>query len=172
MKFYTLTFFLLIYSAQSISFSYDAEDLRGDLEGASDIVLAKKVGGVLSYRLITDEIDSFHIDAIDWRNSDAWKRLQKRNKTKSTFLVLNSIKGDFNIGDEFEFDDSYIPVNLGSVKLYFLYRKKERIESNPCHRIRAESLRREIVALSKDSPSLIEFVLSNRLSFCDEIRIN
>lgn len=168
MKFYTLLLCLLLFSTKIVAFSYDSKNLRGDLENASDIVIAKKVGGVLSYRYITNEIDSYQTDPIDWRNSQAWKRLQKRNKTDSTFLVLNSIKGEFDIGDEFKFNDSYIPVELGSVMLYFLYRENNHIESNPCHRIEAGESKTELVGLSKDSSAVIEFVLNNKLSFCDD----
>ena len=168
MKFYKFVLWLLLFATKVEAFSYDAKNLRGDLESASDIVIAKKVGGVLAYRYITDEIDSYQIDPIDWRNSQAWKRLQKRNKTESTFLVLNSIKGEFDIGDEFKFNDSYIPVELGSIILYFLYRPNNHIESNPCHRIDIEKFKTEIVGLSKESSAVIEFVLNNKLSFCDE----
>lgn len=169
MKFYLFILCLFFFTTKTVAFSYDSKNLRGDLESASDIVIAKKVGGVLAYRYITDEIDSYQADPIDWRNSQAWERLQKRNNTESTFLVLNSIKGEFNIGDEFEFNDSYIPVELGSVMLFFLDRENNHIESNPCHRIDAEKFKTELIGLSKDSSAVIEFVLNNGLSFCDEL---
>lgn len=168
MKFYIFVLCSLLFAAKTIAFSYDSKNLRGDLENASDIVLAKKVGGVLSYRYITDEIDSYQTDPIDWRNSQAWERLQKRNNTESTFLVLNSIKGKFKIGDEFKFNDSYIPVELGSVMLYFLDRNNNQLESNPCHRIDIGKFKTKVVGLSKDSSAVVEFVLNNGLSFCDE----
>ncbi len=152
----------------ALAFEYDPSELPEDLKGATDIVIAKKVGGIIGYGRLTDEIDSFQIDAINWRGNPAWERLQERNRIQSTFLVVNSIKGNFSVGDEFQFNDSWIPVELGSVKLYFLYREGSRVDSNPCHRIDVESNKSRIVGLSKSSDALIRYVLNEKLSFCDE----
>lgn len=169
-----LIFIVLVCFAHSKAgaFSYDEKDLPRDLMRATDIVIAKKVSGVISYASLTDEIDSFQIRPIEWRESPAWDKLQERNRIKSTFLVLNSIKGDFAVGDEFEYDDSWIPVELGSVELYFLVKNNKNVESNPCHRISLRDNRNKIIELSNSAERLIEFVLQNELSFCAKQKTN
>lgn len=148
------------------AFEYDERNLPKDFRAATDIVIAKKVSGIISYASLTEEIDSFQKHPINWRESPAWDKLQERNRTKSTFLVLNSIQGDFSVGDEFEFEDSWIPVELGSVMLYFLFKKDGSTESNPCHRIGLKNNKNEIVKLSHDAEKLIDFILKKNLSFC------
>ncbi len=166
MKYSFWMFIALSFCIKGWAFEYDPKDLPKDLRQATDIVIAKKVGGIISYGQLTDEIDSFHKDAINWRESPAWERLQSRNNTTSTFLVLNSIKGSFSVGDEFKYRDGWIPVELGSVNLYFLYKDGENVDSNPCHRIDIRINKRRILELSDNVEDLISFILDEKLSFC------
>ena len=159
---------LMSLSAGVLSFEYDAKNLPLDLRNSSDIVIAKKVSGRIAYGVLTEEIDEYQESPIDWRYSPAWKRLQERNKVESVFLVMNSIRGELEVGEEFKLDDGWIPVDLGSVNLFFLNRLKGHINSNPCLRIPVASNKQSIIKLSSDSESLIDFVLKNNLSFCSE----
>lgn len=162
-------FFLVLISlfcSAAWAFEYDERDLPRDLRAATDILIAKKVSGIISYAGLTEEIDRFQRHAIEWRESPAWDKIQKRNSTKSTFLVLNSIKGDLSVGDEFEYDDSWIPVELASVKLYFLFKDGGNVKSNPCHVIALKNNKNRIIELSNNARELIDFVLRKELSFC------
>lgn len=168
MKVISLILLVILYSQRAISFEYDHKDLSFDLNNASDIVIAKKISGRIAYADLTHEISSYDAKPIEWRDSPAWERLQDLNRgIDSTFLVLNSIKGTFEIGDRFTFNDSSIPVELGSVQLYFLYWKNDQIQSNPCHRIPIGDNKQSVVELSSDPNGIIDLVLRNKLSFCD-----
>lgn len=149
------------------AFEYDAKNLPKDLSGATDIVIAKKVSGTIAPAILFEEIDSFQRKPINWRKSQVAKKIFSRNEIESTLLVVNSIKGEFNVGDEFKINDYWIPIELGSVQLYFLYKNGKSVSSNPCHRINVESNKNKIVELSSDHQSLINFVLEEKLSFCD-----
>lgn len=166
MKYMFLLVLIFLFRSETWAFEYDEKDLPGDLRAATDIVIAKKVSGIISYASLTEEIDSFQRHPIKWRESQAWDKLQNRNRTKSNFLVLNSIKGELSVGDEFEIKDSWIPVELGSVNLYFLFKKLESVESNPCHRISLKDNKKQIVELSHNAEELIDFVLKKNFSFC------
>src|SRR5690606_5029120 len=157
MKLLVSVVFWACTSMPAFSFTYDAKDLPKDLAEAPDIVIAMKVAGKISYAKLTEEIESFLNEPIEWRENPIWDRLSKRNEGDSAFLVINSVRGELKVGEEFSFSDEWIPIELGSVKLYFLYRDGKKIYSNPCHVISITSHKKEIVSLLSDSKSLVAY---------------
>lgn len=162
----SILYLLLLISAVSSAFEYDSAKLPDNLKSATDIVIAKKISGNLALGHITNEIDSYSKKKIDWRSNKAWEKLQEHNKINSSFLVLNSIRGKFEVSDIFQINDSWIPIDLGSVVLMFLNREEKYIEANPCHILNLEQNKEEIIELSDNPEELISYILSNELSFC------
>lgn len=163
----SLFFLLMAINLNLYGHSYDMEYLSNDLRASTDIVIAKKVSGVMALGSITNEIDQYQQTPINWRNSPSWELLQKRNSVHSTFLVMNTIKGEYKVGEQFEFNDGWLPVKLGSVKLYFLNRKNGYVDSEPCLRIPIANHQKAIVSLSADAEALIAYLLKEELSGCD-----
>lgn len=157
---------IILVNQISWAFEYDSKDLPDDLKNSSEIVIAKKMSGILGLRFIVDEIDSYQINPIDWGNSEVWERLQARNSSPSVFLVLNTIKGSLEVGEEFAINDYWIPVQLGSVQLLFLNGRDDYFDSNPCHRIGLDVHKEAIVNNSANHEVVTAYELKNNLSFC------
>lgn len=168
---------MLLLSNMAAAFTYDSKNLERDLNSAQEVVVALKVAGLVSPQSFQSYRSTFYPiggeAALEAALEAAWERLQEhnRNSSPSTFMVLGSLGGKLKIGEVFYIEDSWIPIELGSVAVHFMNPqdfKKKLYDLNPCHRFDSVAIRKAVASFNGERGEVIHAALASRAWYCVE----